>query len=95
MNKHFSGKRFYWDRALDKFHDRKTNEDYYPFEDACQIADLLNQYDEENEQLKQFKEKVFNIINKKLQDNEKLDGVDTAMYYANRQTLNELKKELR
>lgn len=52
MNKHFSGKRFYWDRALEKFHDRKTDEDYYLFEDACQIADLLNQYDEENGQLK-------------------------------------------
>ena len=66
----------------------------------------IEEYEEENEQLKkeleenkeliQFKEQVFNLINKKLEENEKeLNGVDTAMYYANKGTLNELKKELK
>ena len=51
---------------------------------------------EENKELIQFKEQVFNLINKKLEENEKeLNGVDTAMYYANKGTLNELKKELK
>ena len=74
-----------------------------------QVCILLNEYvdvKKENEQLKkdleenkeliQFKEQVFNLINKKLEENEKeLNGVDTAMYYANKGTLNELKKELK
>ena len=76
------------------------------FDYVSDVVGLLNGYDKENEQLKkeleenkeliQFKEQVFNLINKKLEENEKeLNGVDTAMYYANKGTLNELKKELK
>jgi len=74
---------------------QKVKEENHRLKNDCGILVQANQeYRKVNEQLKQFKEQVFNIINKKLQDNERLDGVDTAMYYANRQTLNELKKEL-
>ena len=59
------------------------------------IAHKLNELAEENEELKQFKEQVYNLIDKKLEENKELDSVDTAMYYANKETLNELKKELR
>lgn len=38
--------------------------------------------------------KILKLIDKKLEENEELNGVDTAMYYANKGTLHELKKEL-
>ena len=39
--------------------------------EAEEIVDLLNCLNEENEQLKQFKEKVFTLINKEIARNEK------------------------
>ena len=59
-----------------------------------ELADFNVELMEKNKELIQFKEQVFNLIDKKLEENKELDGVDTAMYYANKQTLNELKKEL-
>lgn len=68
--------------------------DYVILEQKGDVVELLNKLHEENQEFIQFKEQVFNLINKKLEENKELDGVDTAMYYANKQTLNELKKEL-
>ena len=61
-----------------------------------EVVDLLN----ENEQLKQFKEKVFTLINKEIAQNEeaigwgKETGADSAMGFYNHM-LKRLKKELK
>lgn len=72
---------------------------FYSIEDSEENIELfcnrLNKLNNENYELIQFKEQVFNLIDKKLEENKELDSVDTAMYYANKQTLNELKKELK
>ena len=61
---------------------------------ARERSKALSKLQKENNEIKQFKEQVFHLIDKKLKENEELNGVDTAMYYANKGTLNELKKEL-
>ena len=49
---------------------------------------------EENEQLKNFKSKLFTIIDKEWEKTGEYNHVDTAMYYARKQLLQDLKKEL-
>ena len=66
----------------------------YEDRDFADFIDFVEELAKENKELIQFKEQVLNLIDKKLEENKELDGVDTAMYYANKQTLNELKKEL-
>ena len=68
--------------------------------EAEEIVDLLNCLNDENEQLKQFKEKVFTLIDKEIARNEeaiehgKETGADsTSMGFYNHM-LNRLKKEL-
>ena len=68
--------------------------------EAEEIVDLLNCLNDENEQLKQFKEKVFTWIDKEIARNEeainwgKETGADsTSMGFYNHM-LNRLKKEL-
>ena len=58
------------------------------------VLDLLNNYDKENEELKQFKKEVFDLINKKIDEYQEYDGYDTEKYYIGTQLLKELKKEL-
>ena len=43
---------------------------------------------------KQFKNKVFDLINEKIKEYQKYDGYDTEKYYIGTQLLNKLKKEL-
>ena len=68
--------------------------------EAEEIVDLLNCLNDENEQLKQFKEKVFTLIDKEIARNEeaiewgKETGVDSNSIGYYNQMLNRLKKEL-
>ena len=49
MTRHFSGKKYYWDRALERVKERATNE----IIDGCELADKLNELTDEIEQLKE------------------------------------------
>ena len=68
--------------------------------EAEEIVDLLNCLNDENEQLKQFKEKVFSLIDKEIARNEeaiewgKESGADSGSIGCYNQMLNRLKKEL-
>ena len=68
--------------------------------DEKEIVDLLNCLNDENEQLKQFKEKVFALIDKEIARNEeaiewgKETGADSGSIGYYNQMLNRLKKEL-
>ena len=68
--------------------------------EAEEIVDLLNCLNDENEQLKQFKEKVFSLIDKEIARNEeaiewgKESGADNDSIGYYNQMLNRLKKEL-
>ena len=68
--------------------------------EAEEIVDLLNCLNDENEQLKQFKEKVFALIDKEIARNEeaieggKETGADNGLIGYYNQMLNRLKKEL-
>ena len=61
----------------------------------------LNQLNDENEQLKQFKEKVFNLINTKIEECEKdynravKSGMPSSIIYDEIESLEWLKKELK
>ena len=69
--------------------------------EAEEIVDLLNCLNEENEQLKQFKEKVFTLINKEIARNEeaiewgKETGADSSAMGFYNHMLKRLKKELK
>ena len=69
--------------------------------DAEEIVDLLNCLNEENEQLKQFKEKVFTWIDKEIARNEeaiewgKETGADSGSIGFYNHMLKRLKKELK
>ena len=69
------------------------------YNELKQINTLCNErYREladENEQLKQFKKEVFDLIDKKIDEYQKYDGYDTETYYIGTQLLKELKKELK
>lgn len=64
------------------------------------ILDLLNDLNDENELLKQFKEKVFNLINTKIEECEKdynravKSGMPSSIIYDEIESLEWLKKEL-
>ena len=68
--------------------------------EAEEIVDLLNCLNEENEQLKQFKEKVFTLIDKEIARNEeaiewgKESGADSGATGFYNHMLKRLKKEL-
>lgn len=68
--------------------------------EAEEIVDLLNCLNDENEQLKQFKEKVFTWIDKEIARNEeaiehgKETGADSGSMGFYNHMLNKLKKEL-
>lgn len=68
--------------------------------EAEEIVDLLNCLNDENEQLKQFKEKVFTLIDKEIARNEeaiewgKETGADSGSIGYYNHMLNRLKKEL-
>ena len=68
--------------------------------EAEEIVDLLNCLNDENEQLKQFKEKVFTWIDKEIARNEeainwgKKTGADNGAMGFYNHMLNRLKKEL-
>lgn len=67
--------------------------------EAEEIVDLLNCLNDENEQLKQFKEKVFALIDKEIALNEEeIEGGRNWCRYGSigyyNQMLNRLKKEL-
>jgi len=64
------------------------------------IVNRLNNLDEENreknEELKQFKQKVSECIEKEnKKSEEEYNHVDTAMYHARKQLLQDLKRELK
>ena len=68
--------------------------------EAEEIVDLLNCLNDENEQLKQFKEKVFSLIDKEIARNEeaiewgKESGADSGSIGFYNHILKRLKKEL-
>lgn len=68
--------------------------------EAEEIVDLLNCLNDENEQLKQFKEKVFTLIDKEIARNEeaieqwKETGADSGAMGFYNHMLKRLKKEL-
>ena len=68
--------------------------------EAEEIVDLLNSLNDENEQLKQFKEKVFTLIDKEIDRNEeaiewgKETGVDSSAMGFYNHMLKRLEKEL-
>ena len=68
--------------------------------EAEEIVDLLNCLNDENEQLKQFKEKVFTLIDKEIARNEeaiehgKETGADSGSMGFYNHMLKRLKKEL-
>lgn len=68
--------------------------------EAEEIVDLLNCLNDENEQLKQFKEKVFTLIDKEIARNEKAiehgkeTGADSGSMGFYNHMLKRLKKEL-
>lgn len=68
--------------------------------EAEEIVDLLNCLNDENKQLKQFKEKVFILIDKEIARNEeaiehgKETGADSGSMGFYNHMLNKLKKEL-
>ena len=68
--------------------------------EAEEIVDFLNSLNDENEQLKQFKEKVFTLIDKEIDRNEeaiewgKETGVDSSAMEFYNHMLKRLKKEL-
>ena len=69
--------------------------------EAEEIVDLLNSLNDENEQLKQFKEKVFTLIDKEIARNEeaiewgKETGADSGSIGFYNHMLKRLKKELK
>ena len=69
--------------------------------EAEEIVDLLNCLNDENEQLKQFKEKVFTLIDKEIARNEeaiewgKETGADSGSIGFYNHMLKRLKKELK
>ena len=86
-----------------EFDEKEMYDGYTAFEDSMtgeEIVDLLNTLNDENEQLKQFKEKVFALIDKEIARNEeeieggKETGADNGLIGYYNQMLNRLKKEL-
>ena len=69
-------------------------------ENLLEIAEYVDKLQEENEQLKQFKEKVFTLIDKEIARNEeaiewgKETGVDSSAMEFYNHMLKRLKKEL-
>ena len=69
-------------------------------EDLLELAEYVNKLQDENEQLKQFKEKVFTLINKEIARNEeaiewgKETGADSSAMGFYNHMLKRLKKEL-
>ena len=70
--------------------DNKANEQL----DVNKTVDLMNQLNDENEQLKQFNEKVLKLLDEKIKEYKKYDGYDTESYYIGTGLLKELKREL-
>ena len=70
-------------------------------EDLLELAEYVNKLQEENKQLKQFKEKVFTLINKEIAQNEeaigwgKETGADSSAMGFYNHMLKRLKKELK
>ena len=69
-------------------------------EDLLELAEYVNKLQDENEQLKQFKEKVFTLIDKEIARNEeaieqgKETGADSSAMGFYNHMLKRLKKEL-
>lgn len=59
-----------------------------------EVVDLLNEQDQRIKELTNFKNKVFTILDKEWEKTEEYNHVDTAKYYARKQLLQDLKKEL-
>ena len=86
------------------FEEKLEYQDYRAFEDSMmgdEVVNRLNELSYENEQLKQFKEKVFALIDKEIARNEKAiewgkeTGADSGSIGFYNHMLNRLKKELK
>ena len=98
-------KRFTYEYDEDKgnLFDNKMNT-FYPIEDSDEniklLCDKLNGLVEENDELKQFKEKVFNLLDKKITQNEEAiehfgeKGVDVGAMSFHTDMLKMFRKEL-
>ena len=81
-------------------HNAKETSQLIEREDYDRIVDLLNCLNDENEELKQFKEKVFTLIDKEIVRNEKAiewgkeTGADSGSMGFYNHMLKRLKKEL-
>lgn len=91
-----------YDDGTESIYDRKEDEYYFDMQ-LSQIEELMNELADENEQLKQFKSKVFNLLQDEIrEESELLDYYlkEKAPYNADRQqiiigVLKRLQKELR
>ena len=90
-----------YDDGTESIYDRKEDEYYFDMQ-LSQIEELMNELADENEQLKQFKSKVFNLLQDEIrEESELLDYYlkEKAPYNADRQqiiigVLKRLQKEL-
>ena len=70
------------------------NFDKFNKESADGLIDELNALYDENEQLKQFKNKVFSCIEKAVEETEKYNHSDTSRYYSRKDLLAKLQDGL-
>ena len=68
--------------------------DKFNKESADGLIDELNSLYDENEQLKQFKNKVFSCIEKAVEETEKYNHSDTSRYYSRKDLLAKLQDGL-
>ena len=68
--------------------------DKFNKESADGLIDELNALYDENEQLKQFKNKVFSCIEKAVEETEKYNHSDTSRYYSRKDLLAKLQDGL-
>ena len=101
-------KRFYLMNVEDPLHEYgrwckpvlEDGETMKQYENALEVMDLLNEFNDVNEQLKQFKDKTFNLLDKEIAQNEeaiewaKEVGADIGSVGFYNHMLNILKKEL-
>ena len=101
-------KRFYLMNVEDPLHEYgrwckpvlEDGETMKQYENALEVMDLLNEFNDVNKQLKQFKDKTFNLLDKEIAQNEeaikwgKEVGADIGSVGFYNHMLNILKKEL-
>ena len=101
-------KRFYLMNVEDPLHEYgrwckpvlEDGETMKQYETALEVMDLLNEFNDMNEQLKQFKDKTFNLLDKEITKNEEAievfgkQGVCTESMEFHTNMLKILRKEL-